>query len=83
MSESIAQKHCLECHGQFNWTNTKTFSIEQQCHRRKIRESLEIKNAKTNKRRKASNRDERNLVKANTWSPLFAKLTEKETITKT
>ena len=80
---SGATEHCLECHGQFNWINPKTLSTEQQYHRRKIRESLEIKKAKTNKRRKVLNRDEGNLVKTNTWTPLFAKLTEKETNTKT
>ena len=36
-----------------------------------------------NKRRKVLNRDEGNLVKTNTWTPLFAKPTEKETNTKT
>ena len=56
----------------------KTLSTEQQYHRRKVGESLEIKKAKTNKRRKVLNRNERNLVKKNTWTPLFAKLTEKE-----
>ena len=66
-----------------NWINPKTLSTEQPYHRRKIRESLEIKKAKTNKRRKVLNRDEGNLVKTNTWTPLFAKLTEKETNTKT
>ena len=58
-------------------------STEQQYHRRKIRESLENKKAKANKRRKVLTRDEVNLVKTNTWIPLFAKLTEKETNTKT
>ena len=76
-------EHCLECHGQFNGINPKTLSTKQQYHGRKIRESLEIKNTKTNKRRKVLNRDEGNLVKTNTWTPLFAKLTEKETNTKT
>ena len=56
---------------------------EQQYHRLKVRESLEIKKAKTNKRRKVLNHDEGNLIKTNMWSPLFAKLTEKETNTKT
>ena len=78
---SGATEHCLECHGQFNWINPKTLSTEQQYHRRKVRESLEIKKAKTSKRRKVLNRDERNLVKTNTWTPLFVKLTEKETNT--
>ena len=80
---SGATEHCLECHGQFNWINTKTLSTEQQYHRRKIRESFEIKKAKTNKRRKILNRDEGDLVKTNMWTPLFAKLTEEETNTKT
>ena len=80
---SDATEHCLECHGQFSWINPKTLSTEQQYHRQKIRESLEIKKAKTNKRRKVLNRDEGNLVKTNTWTPLFVKLTEKETNTKT
>ena len=76
-------EHFLECHGQFNWIKPKTLSTEQQYHRQKIRESLEIKKAKTKKRRKVLNHDEGNLVKTNTWIPLFAKLTEKETNTKT
>ena len=49
---SDATEHCLECHGQFNWIKPKTFSTEEQYHRRYIRELLEIKKAKTNKRRK-------------------------------
>ena len=79
---SGATEHYLESHKQFNWImchdwiNLKTLSIEQQYHRRKIRESLEIKMAKTSKRRKnKKNRNERNLVNTNTWTPLFAKLT--------
>ena len=80
---SGAIEHCLECPGQFNRINPKTLTNEQQYHRQKIRESFKIKMAKTNKRRKVSNRDEGNLVKTNTWTSLFAKLTEKETNTKT
>ena len=80
---SDATEHCLESHGQLNWINPKTLSTEQQYHRRKTRESLEIKKTKTNKRRKNFNRDEGHLVKINTWTPLFAKLTEEETNTKT
>ena len=75
---SGATEHCLECHGQFSWINLKTLSTEQWYHKRKIRESLEIKKAKTNKRRKVLNRDEGNLVNINTWIPLFSKLTEKK-----
>ena len=36
-----------------------------------------------NKRRKVLNRDEGNLFKKNKWTPLFVKLTKKETNTKT
>ena len=75
--------HCLECHGQVNWISFKTLSTEQQYHKRKIGESLEIKKTKTSQRRRVLNHDEGNLVKRNTWTPLFAKLTEKETNTKT
>ena len=66
-----------------NWINPKTLSTEQQYHKRKIRESLETKKVKTNKRGNVLNRDEENLVKKNTWTPLFAKLTEKEINTRT
>ena len=80
---SGATEHCLECHGQFNRINPKTLTNEQQYHRQKIRESFKIKMAKTNKRSKVLNCDEGNLVKTNTWTSLFAKLTKKETNTKT
>ena len=46
---SGATERCLKCHGQFNLINPKTLLTEQQYHRRKIRESLEIKKEKTNK----------------------------------
>ena len=69
-------EYCLECHGQFDWINPKTLSIEKQYHRRKIREWLEIKSI-------VLNHDEGNVVKTNTWTPLFVKLTQKETNTKT
>ena len=46
-----------ECHGQFNWINSKTLSTEQQYHKRKIREPLEIRKAKITKRRKLLNRN--------------------------
>ena len=67
---------CLEYHGQFNWINPKTLSFEQHYHRRKIRESLKSKKPKP---RKIENRGEGNLVKTNTWNPLFVKLIEKKT----
>ena len=53
-------------------------STKQQHHRRKIRESLEIKKVRASKRRKVLNRDEENLIKTNTWISLFVKLTEEE-----
>ena len=49
---SDATEHCLECHGQFNWINPKTLSTEQQYHRRKTRESLEIKGKNEQKKKK-------------------------------
>ena len=54
-------------------------STEQQCHRRKVREPLEIKKAKTNKRTKVLNCDKGNPVKTISGTPIFVKLTEKET----
>ena len=53
-------------------------STKQQYHRRKIRESLEIKKVRASKTRKVLNRDEENLIKTNTWISLFVKLTEEE-----
>ena len=53
-------------------------STKQQYHRRKIRESLEIKKVRASKRRKVLNRYEENLIKTNTWISLFVKLTEEE-----
>ena len=44
----------------------------------KVKESLEIKNAKTKKRRKFLMPNEGNIDKSNMWAPLFAKLTEKK-----
>ena len=79
LESSGATEQHLECHGQFNWINPKTLSTTQRNHRRKIRESLEIKKAKTNKRRKVLNRHEGNLVKTNTWTLLFVKLKKKQT----
>ena len=79
VGSSGATEHCLECHGKLNLINSKTLSTEQQYHRREIRWSLETKKAKAINRGKTLNRDEENLVKANTWTPLFVKLNEKET----
>ena len=49
---SDATEHCLESHGQLNWINPKTLSTEQQYHRRKTRESLEIKGKNEQKKKK-------------------------------
>ena len=55
-------------------------AVSQAKSKRVIRNN---KQAKTNKRRKILSRDEGNLDKTNTGTPLFAKLTEKETNIKT
>ena len=72
-------EHYLEFHGQFNCIKPKTYSTEYQYHRGKIRESIVINKAKTNKTRKVLNHDKGNLIKKNTLTLLFVKLTGKET----
>ena len=62
------------CHGQFNWIHTKTIARENDYRKRKIWEALEIKKTKYNKKIKAPNKDEDNLVKTNTWTPLLANI---------
>ena len=64
--KSGATKHILTCHGHFNWIHRKTIARENDYRKRKIREALEIKKAKYNKKIKVLNRDEGNLVKTNT-----------------
>ena len=73
---SRATEHTLICHGQFNWIHPKTIDRESGYRKRKIRESLEIKKAKFNKKIKVLNRDEGNLVKTNIWTPLLANINE-------
>ena len=63
---SGATEHCLKCHGQFNWLHPKILSREARCQSIKIRESLEIKRSKCGSRKSNKNRDDDNLVKANT-----------------
>ena len=41
-----------------------------------MREALQIKKAKSNKKIKILSRDEGNLVKTNTWTPLLANINE-------
>ena len=77
LRSSDQAEHCLECHGHFKWINHKTLSTEQQCHRQKERESLEIKKGKTNKRRKVLNNNEANLVKRNAWTLLEKEINAK------
>ena len=63
---SGAIEHNLTYHRQFNWIHTKPIARESGYRRSKIREALEIKKAKYNKKIKVLNRDEGNLVKTNT-----------------
>ena len=63
---SGATEHSLTCLGQFNWIHPKTIARENDYRKRKIREALEIKKAKYNKKIKFLNKDEGNLVKPNT-----------------
>ena len=64
---SGATEQTLTCHGQFNWIYQKTIATE-------IQEIQEIKNTKFHKKIKVLNRCEDDLVKTNTWAPLFNKL---------
>ena len=52
-----ATQHCLECHGQFNWINPPKLCQLKCSNTDEKKESLEIKKAKTNKRRKVLNRN--------------------------
>ena len=63
---SGATEHTLICDGQFNWIHPKTIARENDYRKRKIREALEIKKTKYNKKTKVLNRDEGNLAKTNT-----------------
>ena len=47
---SGATEHTLTCHGQFNWIHPKTIAREKDYRKRKIREALEIKQAKFNQK---------------------------------
>ena len=74
MGQFWSKEHSLTCHGQFNWIHPKTITRESNYGRRKIREALEIKKSKYNKKVKGLNRDEGNLVRTNTWTPLLANI---------
>ena len=63
---SGATEHSLTCQGQFNWIHQTTIARENDYRKIKIREALEIKKAKYNKKIKFLNKDEGNLVKPNT-----------------
>ena len=75
-NNSGATEHSLTCHRQFNWIHPKTIARENDYRKRKIREALEIKKAKYNKKIKFLNKDEGNLVKTNTLSPVLANVNE-------
>ena len=53
MGSSGSTEDFQECHGQFNWMHDKTLSTEQQDHRQKIRESLELKKSKNEQKKKS------------------------------
>ena len=74
--KSGATEHTLTCHGHFNWIHPKIIARENDYGKGKIREALEIKKAKYNKKIKALNRDEGNLIKTNAWTPLLANINE-------
>ena len=71
-----ATEHTLTCHGHFNWIHPKTVVRENDYRKRKIREALETKKAKYNKKIKVLNRIEGNLVKTNTWTLQLANINE-------
>ena len=56
--------------------STQKPQLERTIVERKIREALEIKKAKYNKKMKVLNLDEGNLVKTNTWTPLLANIND-------
>ena len=58
------------------WIYPKTIARENNYRRRKMREALEIKKVKYNKKIKVLNRDEGNLVRTNTWTPLLANIND-------
>ena len=56
--------------------STQKPQLERTIVERKIREALEIKKAKYNKKMKVLNIDEGNLVKTNTWTPQLANIND-------
>ena len=73
---SGATEDSLTCHGQFNTIHTKAIARENDYRRRKIRKALEIKKAKYNKKIKVLSRDEGNLFRTNTWTPLLGNIND-------
>ena len=63
-------------HGKFNWIHPKTIARENGYRTIKLWAALEIKKAKYNKKIKVLKRDEGNLVKTNTWTPLLANIND-------
>ena len=75
-----ATKHRLKCYGQFNWLHPKTLSREANYKSRKFRESLETKRSKCGSNKSNINRDDDNLVKANTWTLLLRDINDLESV---
>ena len=75
---SGSTEHSKECHGRFSWLHPKTLAKLSNIHKRKIRESLEIKNLETKAEYdisiKVLDRDQGNIVNTNSWKPLFCKI---------
>ena len=67
-------EYTLTSHRRFNWIQPKTMARESDYGKIKIREEREIKKVKYNKTINFLNRDESNLVKTNTWTPLFVNI---------
>ena len=76
---SGATEQTLTRQRQFNWIHPKTIAREKDYRKRKLREALEIKKAKFNKKIKVLNRDKGNLIKTNTWTPLLVNKNEMQT----
>ena len=64
------------CHGPFDWIYPKIYSKRVIGERLEMQETLEIKKVKFNKKIKVLNKDEDNLVKTNSLTPLFASMNE-------
>ena len=64
------------CHRQFNLTHPKTIARENDYRKREIRETLEIKKAKYNKKNPESKQIKATQLKLETWKPLLANINQ-------